>query len=119
MDTTIFLSDVAITVDGNGNQLQGPYYIMPGSTAYYFYSGTLSGNTTLDVQTDLGRKGTRGYVYNSGSNSLGLIFTINGVDQATITINAGAVFDMDNDFMMYEKIKLVYGSSTTYQVLVY
>ena len=88
---------------------------------YFVYEDTLTGDTTLAVTTDLGRKAMSGSITNThASNS----FTVqlNGKTGADYTFTIGHSTSGYNTFslegMQISSIKLIHGSNSSYIVFV-
>lgn len=114
------LTKVSNGDDENGEPIGRVLDTSAGSTVHYkVYSGTLSTDTVLAGFTDLGRKVVGGLVENTGANSLGIAWSIDGTNYGdTYTLLSGKSLDMDV-VMAFQKMKLVYSASTTYSVILF
>jgi hypothetical protein len=101
-------SNVGLTLDPLGNTL-----------SYKSYEGSLTTDTTLDINTDLGRFGSAGYFTNDDStNSVGIQFSLDGTTFGdTITVKAVEIFEFNN-WVVFKQIKLIHTNNIAYRMVV-
>ena len=79
---------------------------------------TADSPATIDVNTDLGRNGTQGFLYNYGANDLTIKVSASGAvtTEDAILIKAGAVFELDG--LDIDQIDVIWSADTSYEYFV-
>lgn len=98
-------TDAASGVQGNGFVYTDPAF-------------TAGAPTIHDVNDDLGRNGTTGYIHNTGAGEMSMETSFDGVVYGgVINVPVGGIIEFND--MSIDKIRTTWIANTSYQIVVY